>query len=77
MCGWPRRRSESRNGPWRLLSQAVEQSSATTGWAPYQLSEADREAYARYRGDVAAAHRVLLGCAGQPGRAEFGRRRRQ
>ena len=61
----------------RWLSQAAGRPSATTARAPYQLSEADRETYARYRGNVAAVHRAPLGCAGQPGRAEFVRRRLQ
>ena len=56
---------------WRWLSQAAGQPSVTIGRAPYQLSEALREAFARYRGNVACMQRAPLGCAGQPGHAEF------
>jgi putative transposase len=43
---------------WRWLSLAAGQPGAPAGRVPYQLSEADREAYARYRGNVAAVHRA-------------------
>jgi putative transposase len=43
---------------WRWLSLAASQPGAPAGRVPYQLSEADREAYARYRGNVAAVHRA-------------------
>lgn len=59
------------------LSQAAGQPSVATGRAPCQLSEAVREAFARYRGNVACVHRAPPGCAGQPGRAEFVRWRLQ
>ena len=43
---------------WRWLRLAAGQPGAPAGRVPYQLSEADREAYARYRGNVAAVHRA-------------------
>jgi putative transposase len=43
---------------WRWLRQAGSQPGASDERAGYQLSEADREAYARYRGNVAAVHRA-------------------
>jgi len=43
---------------WRWLSLAAGQPGTPAGRGAYQLSEADREAYARYRGNMAAVHRA-------------------
>jgi putative transposase len=52
---------------WRWLSPAAGQPDTSTERAPYQLSEADREAYARYRGNVAAVHRARSAVLANPG----------
>ena len=43
---------------WRWLSLAAGQPGTPAGRGAYQLSEADREAYVRYRGNMAAVHRA-------------------
>lgn len=60
---------------WRWLSLAGGQPGAAEPGAPagrvaYQLSETDREAYARYRGNVAAVHRARRAALASPGAAE-------
>ena len=51
---------------WRWLCLADGQCDAPTGRGRYQLSEADREAYARYRGNVAAVHRARAAVLASP-----------
>jgi putative transposase len=53
---------------WRWLSLAAGQpgAPAPAGRVPYRLSEADREAYARYRGNVAAVHRARQAVLASP-----------
>jgi putative transposase len=51
---------------WRWLRPAAGQPGAPAGRASYQLSEADREAYARYRGNVAAVHRARSAVLANP-----------
>jgi putative transposase len=55
---------------WRWLSLAASEPAAQDGRVGYQLSEADREAYARYRGNVAAVHRARAAVLARPGAAE-------
>jgi len=50
---------------WRWLRHAG-QPDAPAGRDRYQLSEADREAYARYRGNVAAVHRARQAVLASP-----------
>ena len=51
---------------WRWLRLADGQPDAPAGRGRYQLSEADREAYARYRGNVAAVHRARAAVLASP-----------
>jgi putative transposase len=51
---------------WRWLSPPAGETGASAGRVPYQLSEADREAYARYRGNVAAVHRARQAVLASP-----------
>jgi putative transposase len=52
---------------WRWLRlAAANQPVAPAGLGSYQLSEADREAYARYRGNVAAVHRARAAVLASP-----------
>ena len=51
---------------WRWLSLAAGQPGAPAGRVRYQLSEADREAYARYRGNMAAVHRARVAVLASP-----------
>ena len=51
---------------WRWLRQPGSQSEAPAGRDRYQLSDADREAYARYRGNVAAVHRAREAALASP-----------
>ena len=51
---------------WRWLSLADGQPGAPDRRVRYQLSEADREAYARYRGNVAAVHRARVAVLASP-----------
>ena len=51
---------------WRWLRLADGQCDAPAGRGRYQLSEADREAYARYRGNVAAVHRARAAVLASP-----------
>jgi putative transposase len=55
---------------WRWLSLAADQPGILAGRVPYQLSEADREAYARYRGNVAAVHRARSAVLASPAAPE-------
>src|SRR5712691_2135385 len=67
MCGWPPRGLGVRERTvWRWLRLAAGQPAAPAGRVPYQLSEADREAYARYRGNVAAVHRARQAVPASP-----------
>ena len=52
---------------WRWLSPAAGRPDTSTDRALCQLSEADREAYARYRGNVAAVHRARSAVLASPG----------
>jgi putative transposase len=51
---------------WRWLSLAISQPGTPDRRVRYQLSEADREAYARYRGNVAAVHRARSAVLASP-----------
>jgi putative transposase len=51
---------------WRWLSLAAGQPGVPAGRVRYQLSEADREAYARYRGNAAAVHRARSAVLASP-----------
>jgi putative transposase len=55
---------------WRWLSLPDREPASQAGRARYQLSEADREAYARYRGNVAAVHRARAAVLASSGAAE-------
>ena len=57
---------------WRWLRLPADQPGTPAGRGRYQLSEADREAYARYRGNVAAVHRARAAVLASPGAAEVG-----
>jgi len=52
---------------WRWLGPAADRPGTSAERAPYRLSEADREAYARYRGNVAAVHRARSAVLADPG----------
>lgn len=43
---------------WRWLNQPAQRAPQRPGRAPYELSRADREAFAYFRGNVAAVHRA-------------------
>jgi len=51
---------------WRWLRLAAGEPGTPAGRVSYQLSEADREAYARYRGNVAAVHRARQAVLASP-----------
>jgi putative transposase len=51
---------------WRWLRLPGGQRDAPAARARYQLSQADREAYARYRGNVAAVHRARQAVLASP-----------
>jgi putative transposase len=51
---------------WRWLRLPAGQPTAGAGRVLYQLSEADREAYTRYRGNVAAVHRARQAVLASP-----------
>jgi putative transposase len=51
---------------WRWLRLAAGQPGTSAKRTAYELSEADREAYARYRGNVAAVHRARSAVLASP-----------
>ncbi len=55
---------------WRWLRLATGQPDGPAGRVAYQLSEADREAYARYRGNIAAVHRARSAVLASPAAPE-------
>ena len=55
---------------WRWLRLAAGRPGGPAGRGAYQLSEADREAYARYRGNMAAVHRARVAALAGPDAAE-------